>query len=75
MQESHEYIAPLPKIKCLEKPNFFSLPESEDNEEEVDEVYKVDLDYDDLKCFLKRQEIPTDYKNTEIFDMATIGLY
>ena len=48
MQESHEDITPLPNIKCVEKPNFFSLPESEDNEEESDEVEKGDLDYDDL---------------------------
>ena len=48
MQESHEDITPLPNIKCVEKPNFFSLPESEDNEEEADEVEKGDLDYDDL---------------------------
>ena len=75
MQESHEDITPLPNIKCVEEPNFFSLPESEDNEEEVDEMKKVDLVYEDLKSFLKRQEIPTDYKNTEIFDMATISLY
>ena len=68
MQESHEDIASLPNIKCVDKPNFFSLLESEDNEEEVDEVEKVDLDCDGLKSFLKRQEIPTDYKNTEIFD-------
>ena len=54
---------------------FFQLPESEDNKEEVDEVEKIDLEYDDLKSFLKRQEILTDYKNTEIFDMAGIGLY
>ena len=75
MQESHEDITPLPNIKSVEEPNFFSLPESEDNEEEVDEMKKVDLVYEDLKSFLKRQEIPTDYKNTEIFDMATISLY
>ena len=36
---------------------------------------KGDLDYDDLQSFLIRQEIPTGYKNIEIFDMATIGLY
>ena len=67
MQESHEDIAPLPNIKYVEKPILL--------EEEVDEVEKVDLHCDDLKSFLKRQEIPTDYKNTEIFDMATTGLY
>ena len=60
MQESHEDIAPLPNIKYVEKPILL--------EEEVDEVEKVDLHCDDLKSFLKRQEIPTDYKNTEIFD-------
>ena len=75
MQESHEDITPLPNIKCVEKPIFFSLTESEDNEEELDEVKKVDQEYDDLRSSLKRQEIPTDYKNTEIFDMTTIGLY
>ena len=76
MQESNEDITPLPNIKCVEEPNFFIiLPESEDNEEEVDEIEKVDLVYDDLKSFLKTQEIPTDYKNAEIFDMATISLY
>ena len=75
MQETQEDIKPLPNIKCIEKPNFVSLPEPEDNEEEIDEVEKVDLDYDDLKSFLKRQEIPVDYKHTEIFVMATIGLY
>ena len=75
MQETHEDIKPFPNIKCIEKANFVSLPESENNEEEVDEVEKVDLDYDDLKSFLIRQEIPIDYKHTEIFDMATIGLY
>ena len=75
MQESHEDITPLPNIKCVEKPIFFSLTESEDNEEELDEVKKVDQEYDDLRSSLKRQEIPTDYKNTEIFDMATTGLY
>ena len=74
MRQSYEDITSLPIIKCVEKPNFFNLPESEDNEEEVGEVEKIDLDHDDLKKFLKRQEIPTDYKNTEIFDMATIGL-
>ena len=75
IQGTHEDIKPLPNIKWVEKPNFVSLPESEDNEEEVDKVEEVDLDYDDLKSFLKRQEIPIDYKNTEIFDMVTIGLY
>ena len=75
MQETLEDIKPLPNTKCIEKPNFISLPESEDNEEEVDEVEKIELDYDDLKSFLIRQEIPIDYKHTEIFDMATIGLY
>ena len=77
IQETHEDIKPLPNIKCVEKPNFVSLPESEDNEEEeeVDEVEKVELDYDELKSFLKRQETPIDYKHAEIFDMATIGLY
>ena len=29
MQESHEDIAPLPNIKCVDKPNLFSLLESE----------------------------------------------
>ena len=75
MQEPHEDITPLPNIKCVEKLIFFSLTESEDNEEELDEVKKFDQEYDDLRSFLKRQEIPTDYKNTEIFDMTTIGLY
>ena len=75
IQETHEDIKPLPNIKCVEKPNFVSLLESEDNEEEVDEVEKIDLDYDEVKSFLKRQEIPIDYKNADIFDMATIGLY
>ena len=75
VQELHEDIKPFLNLKCLEKPNFVSLPESEDNEVEVDEVEKVDLGYDDLKCFLKRQEILTDYKNTQIFDLATIDLY
>ena len=75
IQGTHEDIKPLPNIKWVEKPNFVSLPESEDNEEEVDKVEEVELDYDDLKSFLKRQEIPIDYKNTEIFDMVTIGLY
>ena len=75
IQETHEDIKLLPNIKCVEKPSFVSLLESEDNEEEVDEVEKIDLNYDDLKSFLKRQEIPIDYKNIEIFDMATIGLY
>ena len=56
IQETHEDIKPLPNIKCVEKPNFVSLLESEDNEEEVDEVYEevdeeIDLDYDDLKGF------------------------
>ena len=60
MQESHEDITPLPNIKCVKKPNCFTLPESEDNEKELDEVEKVQLEYDDLKSFLKRQEIPTD---------------
>ena len=62
MQKSHEDITPLPNIKYVEKPHFFSLPVSEDNAEEVDEVEKVDLDYDHLKSFLKRQESPTDTK-------------
>ena len=51
MQETHEDIKPLRNIKCTEKQNFISLPESEDNEE-VDEVEKIELDYDDLKSFL-----------------------
>ena len=38
MQESHEDIKPFPNIKWIEKPNFVSLPESEDNEKEVDEA-------------------------------------
>ena len=75
MQETHEDTKPLPKIKCVEKPNFVSLPESEGNEKEVDKGRKFDLDYVDLKSFLKRQEIPIDWKNTEFFDMAMIGLY
>ena len=51
MWEKHEDIKPLPNTKCVEKLNFVSLPESEDNEVEADEVKKVDLDYDDLKVF------------------------
>ena len=75
MQETHEGVKPLLNIKRVEKLNFLSSPESEDNEEEADEVEKLDLDYEDWKSFYKRQEIPTDYKNTEIFDVVTIGLY
>ena len=76
MQETHEGIKSLLNIKCVEKPNFLSLPESEDNEEEeVNEVEKLDLDYEDWKSFYKRQEILTNFKNTEIFDVVTIGLY
>ena len=36
---------------------------------------KFDQEYDDLRSFLKRQEIPTDCKNAEIFNMTLIGLY
>ena len=49
MQESHEDIKSSPNISCVEKQNFVSLPESD---EEEDDAEKVDLQYYDLKSFL-----------------------
>ena len=50
MQESHEDIKSSLNISCVEKQNFVSLPESD--EEEEDDTEKVDLQYYDFKSFL-----------------------
>ena len=50
MQESHEDIKYSTNIGCVEKQNFVSLLESD--EEEEDDAEKVDLQYYDLKSLL-----------------------